>query len=154
MMMTECIRQCPDGRWESAVGTMPFWMVAYHALCFTDCYLAKSNKAWKPDRGVRGGPPALHPKGRKELSEQFPSRKFERDELLRYAAICEQKLEEALAAETAKSLAGPSGFSWITGPRVEVYLYNLRHLAHHGGQLSAFLRRVGVQTKWVKDGRG
>ena len=152
-MTTACIRRCPDDHWDTTVGTLPFWTVAYHTLCWTDLYLARSNATWVPDAGVPGAALPLHPKGRRELSSPRPSRRFEREELLRYTSICAAKIPEALGTETAKSLGGPSGFSWITGPRAEVYLYNLRHLAHHGGQLSAFLRRVGVRTPWVREAR-
>lgn len=151
-MLAECLTKCPDDQWAQPVGTYPFWMVAYHALCYTDVYLAKNNRSWKPDKGTKGGPPALHPTGRKELSEEFPSRQFEREELLRYTGMIRLRIAEALKAETAQTLAGPTGFFWVPGTRAEMYPYNLRHLAHHTGQLTAFLRRCGVKTGWVFGG--
>ncbi len=92
--------------------------------------------------------------GRKELEGEYPSRRFERNELLAYAELCKKRLASALRGETVKSLAGPSGFPWLKMQRVEVYLYNLRHVQHHTGQLGAFLRRAGIATKWSKRGRG
>lgn len=142
-MLKDCLEKCPEAQWDGVVGTMPFWMVAYHTLCYADCYCARTNEAWKPSA-------KFHPAGRAELSEEFPSRRFERAELLAYLAACRTILRAALARETPKSLAGPSGFSWLEMPRAEVYLYNVRHVQHHTGQLTAFLRRVGVQTSWSK----
>lgn len=162
LMLAECIDKCPDEHWDKPVGTLPFWEVVYHALGWKDLYLAKSKESWQPEtsrkpaaRSAGDGLPRLplHPMGLKELWEQHPSRKFEREELQRYAKLCRVKLKAALAAETPKSLAGPSGFRWIKGPRAEAYLYNLRHLAGHTGQLTAFLWRLGVETKWVRGGR-
>jgi len=150
-MLRECILKCPSKHWETPVGTWPFWMVAYHTLCFTDFYLAPKKSAWKPDKGTRLAP-GLHPKGLQELWAERPSRKFERDELVRYVDVVKQKAVAALAAETAKSLKGSSGFHWITGPRTDTYFYNLRHLAHHTGQLTCFLWRIGVKTRWVREG--
>ena len=48
----------------------------------------------------------------------------------------------SLATETEESLAGPSGFHWYKNTRGEMHLINIRHIPHHTGQLSAFLRRV------------
>lgn len=146
-MLQECLTACPDEHWDAIIGKYPFWMVAYHTLCFADCYCARSNEQWKPSR-------RFHPKGRTELEEEYPSRRFERSELLAYVRACRRILSKALAAESKSSLAGPSGFSWLKMPRAEVYLYNLRHVQHHTGQLSAFLRRVNVPTKWAKRARG
>jgi hypothetical protein len=57
---------------------------------------------------------------------------------------------EGVAKETARSLAGESGFPWIPFPRLELHIYNIRHIQHHAGQLGAFLRRNKVKgVGWV-----
>lgn len=148
-MLTECIEKCPDDRWRDPVGKYPFWHVAYHALCFVDCYLSPSNTAFK--KLVKSRAKAAfnpHPKGMGEFEAEHPSREFTRDELLRYAAMCTEKLNDVLTSESRKTLAGPSGFSWLKMSRAETHIYNLRHTAHHVGQLTATLRRAGVSTKW------
>jgi hypothetical protein len=48
----------------------------------------------------------------------------------------------SIASETEDSLAGASGFFWYEITRGEMHLVNIRHIQHHTGQLSAFLRRV------------
>ncbi len=153
-MLAECVEQCPDEHWDgkapNVVGKYPFWMVAYHVLCYLDCYLSPSNEAFKA--GVRPPPEGFHPAGMAELEEEYPSRRMERDELRRYVAFCLEKLRRTMEGETEATLAGASGFPWIPLSRAEGHLYNLRHLAHHTGQLTAFLARMGVETKWVKAG--
>jgi uncharacterized damage-inducible protein DinB len=58
-----------------------------------------------------------------------------------------------MAAETHKTLEGPSEFPWLPMSRAELHLYNIRHIQHHTGQLGAFLRRNGVDAgRWVKRG--
>lgn len=37
----------------------------------------------------------------------------------------------------------------VTAARGELHLYNLRHVQHHTGQLSAYLRRIGQVPRWV-----
>lgn len=87
------------------------------------------------------------------MDEEYPSRRFERRELGAYVALCREKVSEALAHETAESLAGPSGFPRLRFSRAELYLYNLRHLNHHLGQLTAHLHRLGFAPEWVSSGR-
>jgi hypothetical protein len=154
-MLRNCIRKCPPEHWDGPthlIAKYCFWQVAYHTLCFVDLYLSPSDAAWRPRTG-KGG---LHPAGRAELDEEYPSRRFSQAELLAYLSICRQKMREVLgdtpAAETRKSLEGPSGFRRLRFSRAELHLYNIRHVQHHAGQLGAYLRRVGVDTPWVKSG--
>ena len=153
-MLAECVEKCPPEHWDAkppyVVGEQPFWMVAYHTLCFVDCYMAANNERFEAEIGQRK--PGFHPAGMKELSEEFPSRRFERDEIRPYVEFCRDRVRSVLEGETEPTLAGASGFSWLDISRGELHLYNLRHLTHHTGQLTAFLRRVGVETKWVKAG--
>jgi hypothetical protein len=147
-MLNKCLQKCPAEHWDGVIAKYPFWQVAYHALCFVDVYLAPNDAAWAP----RTEPGGLHPQGRMELDEEYPSRRFAKEELTEYVAICRQKVHEALAAETGESLAGDSGFPHLRFSRAELHLYNLRHLQHHTGQLSAYLHRVGIAADWVKTG--
>jgi hypothetical protein len=57
-MLNECLHKCPAEHWDSLIAKYPFWMVAYHTLCFVDCYLAPSNEAFefRPDCTPPDGP--------------------------------------------------------------------------------------------------
>lgn len=144
-MLDDCLRACPDEYWDGVIGKYPFWHVAYHTLCFVDLYLS-------PGEAAYASRDAFHPAGMKEFSEEYPSRRFSRAELLAYAAVCRTKIAEVLAADTAAALEADCGFHWLPISRGELHLYNIRHLQHHTGQLSAFLRRASVETRWVKSG--
>jgi hypothetical protein len=154
-MLRICLEKCPPEHWDGIIGKYPFWQVAYHTLCFADCYCAVRDEEWLPRQGGTGLTGDLHPKGRTELEEEYPSRRFSKEELVAYCELCLEIVRTAMARETEATLAGESGFSWLKMPRAEVYIYNLRHIQHHAGQLSALLRRTGVETTrhgWV--GRG
>ena len=142
-MVNDCVEKCPDAHWGGNVAKYPFWQVAYHTLCFVDFYLATDGDTFqfRPD---------LHPDGWSELKDEHPSRRFEKDELRRYVIICRDRARETIAAETAESLAGPSGIKFRKCSRLELHIYNLRHIQHHTGQLSAFLRRVdpSIDPEW------
>lgn len=145
-MLEACILACPDEHWDDLVAKYPFWHVVYHTLCFVDVYLCPTNDDWVPETGPAG----LHPLGRVELDEEYPSRRFSRDEMLRYMGLCRAKLEAQMKRETADVLGGPSGFGHLPFSRAELHVYSVRHVQHHTGQLGACLRRAGVDTRWVK----
>ncbi len=145
-MAAHAISRCPAKHWEGIIGKYPFWQVAYHALCFVDLYASPSDDAWKPH-------PTFHPKGRAELSDEYPSRIFTKAELLAYVEFCNERVKASLSAETPASLRRPSGFSWVKINRAELPIYSLRHLQHHVGQLTAYLRRVNIGTRWGFTGR-
>jgi len=132
-MMNQCVQACQPEHWEGKIANDTFQQVAYHTLFFVDLYLSPNEEAFKPrDFHRRGGDergPTLSPG-------------LSKDETLSYLAICRQKAIETIASETRQSLEGASGFSWRKISRGELHIYNLRHVQHHTGQLSAYLRRV------------
>ena len=143
LMLRECIEKCPEDHWDSLIARYTFWQVAYHTLCMVDCRLDLSDEAWQPH-------PLFHPAGRADLEDEYPSRRFTRPELLAYFTFCQNKLTAAIPSETAAALNAPApGFPFS---RAELHLQSIRHIQHHTGQLSASLRRVGVETRWVKAG--
>src|SRR3974377_273139 len=102
-MLNESIHKCPDEHWDGIIGKYPFWQVAYHTLCFADLYLSK-------DEGSFRFSAIFHPKGQAELDEEYPSRRFEKPELIEYLAICRRKAIQTIGSETRQSLEGESGF--------------------------------------------
>ncbi len=145
-MLEECVRNCPPKHWRGIIGKYPFWQVAYHTLYCTDLYTARSDESWKPHA-------KFHPTGRAEIEGEYPSRMFMKREILAYLKYCSKKVRTSLKRETESTLDGPAGFPWLKKmTRAELLIYNLRHVAHHSGQLGAFLRRKRVKTKWAKSG--
>ncbi len=148
-MLQQCLAACPSEHWEGKVANDSFQQVAYHTLFFTDFYLSSGEEAFRLHQ--------LHERGGDERGETL-SPGLERTDAIEYVGICRQKVREALARETEATLAGPSGFTRRACTRTELYLYNLRHLQHHTGQLSAYLRRVDESSRdprslpWVGHG--
>jgi hypothetical protein len=132
-MLKHCIEACPPEHWEGKIANLTFREVAYHTLFFVDAYLSPSESAFEMrDLNHRGG----------DERQDTLSPGLSKEETLEYLGICRQKVNEALAVETEKSLQGPSGFSRRKFSRGELHIYNIRHVQHHTGQLSAFLRRM------------
>jgi DinB superfamily len=148
-MLNQCIEACPAKHWEDKIANGTFRWVAYHTLFFTDLYLSPSNESFELRE--------LHRRGGDEREDAM-SVGLSKEESLAYAAICRRKVVDSLAAETRDTLAGESGFSWYPISRGELHLCNLRHIQHHTGQLSAYLRRIDHQLgdrkslPWIRTG--
>ena len=145
-MLDGCVRRCPAEHWEGKIGNGTFRQVAYHTLFFTDLYLSRAKAALEQRE--------FHRRGGSRRIGADPDGGLAQVETLAYLAVCRRKAVETLAAETLESLQGPSGFSKLRFSRGELHLYNIRHVQHHTGQLSAYLRRVADDGKgaWVKSG--
>lgn len=150
MMLRNSIEHCEPGNWTGLVGRFPFWQVAYHTLFYTDLYLCPGEAAFAP--------PPCHQQGYQWFGEN-PSTKqpvtvgepLKQAVLLEYADRVMTKMNRTIMDASESELRGESGFSWLPFPRVQAHLYNLRHLQHHAGQLSAFLNREqGKATPWVR----
>jgi hypothetical protein len=148
-MLKQCIEACPPKHWESLIAQGTFRWVAYHTLFWCDLYLSPSNESFQLREFHGRGGDERGPEAAPGLSQE---------EALAYVAMCRQKVHESLAAETEETLAGGSGFHWYKNNRSEMHLVNIRHIQHHTGQLSAFLRRVDDRLKdrgslgWVRSG--
>jgi len=149
-MVNQCVTLCPAEHWEGKIATATFRWNAYHTLFFTDYYLTPGGHSAFELRD-------LHARGGDER-EPVMCPGLSRDDTLAYVSICRQKAIEVLTAETPQSLSSASGFSWLAFSRLELHLYNLRHIQHHTGQLSAYLRRVvptlaqGKGVRWARSG--
>lgn len=144
-MLAQCIERCPAEHWNGKIAKYEFWHVAYHTLYCTDMYLSTGWDAYEQCEFL--------PAGKEEVKLEYPTREMTKAELLAYADRCRNRAIEAIANETPESLEQPVSFPWLPSPsRGELYLYNLRHIMHHTGQLTAYLRRVGVDTDWVRSG--
>jgi hypothetical protein len=144
-MLNDCVRKCPPEQWEGKIANDSFRQVAYHTAFYVDYYLSPNEHAFQIREWNRRG-------GDERGTTASPG--LSGDETLTYLAVCRQKLVETLAAETLESLQGPSGFSRLPFTRGELHVYNLRHLQHHAGQLSAYLRRIVEDGErwWVSTG--
>lgn len=147
-----CIELCPDGAWTKTVGERAFWEVVMHTVFFVHHDLTPLGESppGPPDwtwhdacgMGYRMDPP------HDEIDATDMGPAPDRLRVLEWARAANPRLFEALARETEESLAGPSGFERLRFPRLYVYLYSMRHVQHHAGQLCAVLRREGVQVPW------
>lgn len=149
-MLHHCVRGADAVTWQTTVGRFPFWHVTYHTLYFADLYLSRDEQSFCP--------PPFHREGYNWLGVDFsnpanqPSavKPYDQETMLAYVGLCRAKAKRVIEQESEASFAGCSGFSWLAFTRLEMHLYNIRHIQHHTGQLSAALRlRGNAGVEWV-----
>jgi hypothetical protein len=144
-MLHGCVRRCPLEHWEKKVANDSFRQIAYHTLFYADYYLSPGESAFELRE--------CHRRGGDERGPDL-SAGLEKGETIAYLATCREKLLATMAAETGETLAAPCGFSRWPFSRIELHVYNVRHVQHHTGALSAFLRKVAEDKErwWVATG--
>jgi hypothetical protein len=140
-MLKQAVVKCPDSVWNAPEDKNKFWHVAYHALFYTHLYLQKTIADFKPwDKHQEG----LQRPG--SVVENTPPA-FDREEILAYLSICQ---EEVVEKTRVLDLESASGFEWLPFNKLELQLYNLRHLQQHVGELYERLgARAGIDLDWV-----
>lgn len=146
-MMEMCIESCPESNWNTPVGSLTFNQVAFHALFFTDYYLGKNEAEFREQQYHRDHGDFF--RTYEELEDRRQELQYDRNGIRDYLSHCRQKMSDALAAETACTLAAPSGFPRREFSRAELHVLNIRHLQHHTAQLSLRLRLdAAVEIPW------
>ncbi len=145
-MLSDCIERCPEEAWDRSSDTNRFWHLSCHTLFFTSFYLSSNDE------------PVLWPKFRPKhqvLSAGPWAPDFDRESLIPYSReemreCLQWTLERVEQAFLDASTELPSLFPWIPFSRFELYLYNLRHLQNHTGQLSERIRQLTDEgVAWV-----
>lgn len=146
-MLLQAITKCPESTWLAPDYPNKFWHIAYHALFFTHFYVHVSEAEFSPWAKHRPNyqflgsvpwPPYDRPK------IEVP---YSKAEILEYHEVCGGEIEDRVRS---LDLASLSGFPWLRFSRMELHMYNMRHLQHHAGQLIDRLRTVdNIGVAWV-----
>ena len=142
-MLKNAVVQCPPSHWDDAQSPKKFWHVAYHTLFYTHLYLQTSGESF-----------TAWPKHRAEYHDMdaasrtaTPLVAYSKEEILEYLAFCRREV----AKKTANlDLDAESGFSWLPFNKMELQIYNIRHIQHHAAELAEWLgANAGIQLNWV-----
>ena len=146
-MLREAVTKCLESLWLAPEYPNKFWHIAYHVLYCTHMYLQNSRdefKEWKKHRENYqwlGGLPWA-PNERPKIETPYTQ-----EEILEYLQICSEEID---ARVPSLDFNAPSGFYWLPFSKLELQLYNIRHLQHHSGQLIDRLRTVSqIGVAWV-----
>lgn len=144
-MLEMAVNRCPESLWDDATDRNRFWRVAYHAAFFTHLYLSDSLREFVP-WNVALTRLRLQDLGRDAEGVEPCSK----DDILAYLTVVRRVVDERVPS---LDLAAESGFDWLKCDKLELQLYNIRHVQHHTGELMERLgSRAGVEVEWVFGG--
>lgn len=146
-MLTQAVVKCPDSLWNAPDDKNKFWHIAYHAIFFTHLYLQTTEKDFKPWEKHRneyqflGGTP-WPPHNLPKLGEVYT-----REDMMAYLDFVRKQVQERVQA---LDLEAASGFEWLRFGKLELQLYNIRHLQHHAAELYERLgAKAGINLDWI-----
>ena len=146
-MMEQTVSLCPDELWNVPGQSNPFWRVAYHALFYVDLYMQPSEDEMTLWENARDGYQFLGPTPWPPHEQPQADQPYSREEILAYIGY----LRSFVAGAVPKiDLSASSGFHWLPFDKLELQIYNIRHLQQHVGDLSAILlTQENIEINWV-----
>jgi hypothetical protein len=137
-MLRQAIDQCPEAMWNAAEDKNPFWRVAYHALYFTHEYAVDSAAEFTPWAKHRG----MH-----DFDEPPAGEPYDKATVLEYLDFCRQLVAERMPQ---KDFMAMEDHPEPVMTKLELQLYNIRHIMQHVGELLERLgSRMGAEIDWV-----
>jgi hypothetical protein len=149
-MVESAIRFCPEPLWLEGSGESPnrFWHIAYHVLFYTHFYLSPSEADFVASPIHRAEYNFFGAVPWRPGEEHVVDQPYTQAELLDYALFCHSEVNRQIPVV---DLEAASGFYWLPFNKMELLLYNLRHLSHHTGQLTDRLRsQAHLGVPWVR----
>ena len=144
-MLEKAVVACPEPLWSDAADRNRFWRVAYHAAFFTHLYLQDSASDFVP-WNAELAKLRLQDLGR----DDGGIGPCDKEQVLAFVAFCRRVVDEKVPC---LDLAAESGFHWLPFDKLELQLYNIRHIQQHTGELMERLgTRAGVEVDWVGSG--
>lgn len=136
--LNSCIDGCPDDAWEGLVVEHSYCETVFHTLFFCDVYLGKDEDAFRREPFHAENTEFF--RDYEELQDRKPELLYDKPGVRRYMSYVRERASAVIAAETAESLNGPSGFDRRDFTRAELHLMNIRHVQHHAAALGLKLR--------------
>jgi|WetSurMetagenome_2_1015567.scaffolds.fasta_scaffold175542_2 hypothetical protein len=147
-MLRLAVTKCPDILWDDPNDKNKFWHIAFHTLFYTHLYLQVSESQFVPWAKQRKDYQFLGRLPWPPHEQVVIGEPYTKEEVLEYLELCRAQAREMLALTDWE--AETSGFSWLPFGKLDLQLYNLRHIQHHTGELMERLgTRAGIDVDWV-----
>jgi hypothetical protein len=147
-MLKQSVVKCPDPLWDDPHDKNKFWHVAYHTLFYTHLYLQVSEEAFRSWQKHRKNYQFLGKTPWPPHDRVIPDYTYTKEEVLEYLEFCRDQVKARIASWEWES--DTSGFSWLPFSKLDLLIYNLRHIHQHTGELMERLgTRAGIDIDWV-----
>ncbi len=139
-MLRQVIEKCPDALWGDTSYNNTFWYIAYHTLIYTHFYLHTAEADFVPWENCR-----LELRTFDIPSDDLTP--ITKTEVLDFFDLCLRFMKEQVQK---MDFEADSGFDWLPFNKLELQLYNIRHIQQHTGELCERLGAHGdVEVGWV-----
>jgi hypothetical protein len=146
-MLKQTLSQCPESIWNSPDDKTKFWRIAYHALFYTHLYLQDTLQVFRPWSLHREEYQFLGPLPRPPHAAPKIGEPYDKETVLDYLAFCQRQVTERVPH---LDFEAESGFEWLPFNKLELQIYNIRHLQQHTGELMERLgTRANIELDWV-----
>jgi hypothetical protein len=146
-MLKQVIAKCPESIWEDPGDKTKFWQIAYHVLFYTDLYLQGSVKEFVPWVKHRKDYQKIEPILASPNSQPENREPYSKQDILAYLDLCQQQVDEKTRQ---LNLEDESGFSWLPISKLELQIYNIRHIQQHAGELMERIgTRANIDVDWI-----
>ncbi len=146
-MLEEVVQKCPAPIWDDLQDKNRFWRVAFHTLYYTHLYLQPEEAAYTPWAKHRGEAQFFGPIFFEGNRQPVVADPYTPDEILEYLNFCRNEVTRQVPL---LDYSAASGFVWISLNKLELQLYNIRHIQHHTGELYERLgSRAGIDLRWI-----
>lgn len=140
-MLEQTVQKCPPSIWDDAQDTNRSWRVAFHILFYTHLYLCRTEAEFVKWPKHRGEAEHFGPIFWENNRDPILAEPYTPAEILEYKNfVCDKVAQEVPQLD----FNAPSGFGWIPLNKLELQLYNIRHIQHHTGEL---YERLGARAK-------
>jgi hypothetical protein len=146
-MLKQAIARCPESIWVDPGDKTKFWQIAYHVLFYTHLYLQSSEMEFVPWVKHRKDYQKIEPVTASSNNQPENREPYTKEDLLDYLDLCQQQVDEKTSQ---LNLEDESGFAWLPFSKLELQIYNIRHIQQHAGELMERLGiRANVEVDWI-----
>lgn len=133
--LLDVVDACDDALWTAQPpGTIAIWRIAHHTLWYTNLYASKDESHFRGWPGHRDDHQHIAPIFWEDNRAPTLGQPTTRQQMHEFADYVLRYVATSLADD---DFTGPSGFPWLPFGRLEMHLYNMRHIQHHAAILSA-----------------
>ena len=149
--LEQCIEMCDDETWSAPHPDTAVNQVVFHTLFFTDLYLGFGESSFRDQQFHRDNRELFQ--DYEEFEDRIQRNFYSREGCREYLKYCYHKADTTLDGEHAAILYGDCGFPYRKLTRIELHIYNIRHIQHHAAQLGLRNQLKGGQPlRWVGKG--
>lgn len=146
-MLQQTVENCPDTIWNDDKDAPRFWQIVFHTLFYVHLYLQPEEKDFIPWEKQRGEAQFLGNLPWAPDQKPVIGEPYSKEEILQYLDFCQNEVDAKIPLLDLKAA---SGFAWLPMNKLELQVYNIRHIMQHTGELSTILRlQVNRLIDWI-----